>query len=454
MSSSGPLVSSGWRPTAALVRAGLLSSTLAALAAGTGRPDLLVLAIPFLAHTALALSRTPRFEPQVRTRLGHRTLREGEGTTVEVVLEDAEAVEHAVISLDADATLAARPASGVAGATRAAGSNRSAMAQGAPLALSLDLASLRWGHRLVGAGVVGGTDAWAARRWGPVRLAPTMLTTLPLPGLFDSQAPVPHPVGLVGQHPSRRPGDGSEFSGIRPFQTGDRLRRVHWRVTLRTQKLHVTSTVAEQDSSVVLVVDAGVDLGVSHGIHGSASTLDVAVRAAGALAEYYLHQGDRVGLRVLGSRELAVPVAGGRRHLRRVLETLARVTPGEGQPLQVERLLLGVPTGAVAVVFSPMLSEAVATTTALLARSQGTVVVADTLPDDLRGPDWDPVALGGEARDRRRVIAWRMRLLERDQLLGRLARAGVPVVAWAGPGTLDTVLRGLAARLRTPRAVR
>jgi hypothetical protein len=39
-----------------------------------------------------------------------------------------------------------------------------------------------------------------------------------------------------------------------------------------------------------------------------------------------------------------------------------------------------------------------------------------------------------------------MRLLEREVLLARLRRSGIPVVAWRGPGTLDEVLRRLGRR--------
>ena len=53
--------------------------------------------------------------------------------------------------------------------------------------------------------------------------------------------------------------------------------------------------------------------------------------------------------------------------------------------------------------------------------------------------------------DVRRQLAWRMRLLERETLLLRVSRAGVPVVPWRGPGTLDDVLRGLGRRARRPR---
>jgi hypothetical protein len=48
-------------------------------------------------------------------------------------------------------------------------------------------------------------------------------------------------------------------------------------------------------------------------------------------------------------------------------------------------------------------------------------------------------------------LAWRMRRLERDQVLAGLAALGCPVIAWRGPGTLDDVLRRLARRASVPR---
>ena len=50
-------------------------------------------------------------------------------------------------------------------------------------------------------------------------------------------------------------------------------------------------------------------------------------------------------------------------------------------------------------------------------------------------------------------LAWRMRRLERDQVLAGLAALGCPVIAWRGAGTLDDVLRRLARRASVPRAL-
>lgn len=425
-----------WRPTHTLLRASLGSAVAVLAALLLGRPDAMVLVAPLAVHAVWAAVRRPRAAPQVRSTLLHASLREGEATVSRTRLRDVEGAEQVVVGLAPHRWVAFDPPSGVV--------TTSMLEPRSEVTLDVTVGSLRWGPRAVGDGVVAATSRWAGYRFGPVSFPAFSLTTLPLPGRFDARAPVPHPIGVVGTNPARRPGQGSEFSSIRPFTVGDRLRRVNWRISARTGALHVTSTIAEEDSSVLLLVDSGVEVGSSEGLRGAATSLDVAVRAAGAVAEHYLHQGDRVGLRVLGStRHNAVPTGAGRRHLRRVLETLARVVPGENFDLDPANMQFRVPAGAVVLVFSPMLSERAVSATTTLAHRGLTVVVVDCLPERVDFPD-----------DRLMQVAWRMRRLERENLLGRIARAGIPVVAWRGPGTLDEVLRRLGRRSAMPRLVR
>lgn len=418
-----------WQPSTALVRAGLGSAALCGGAVALGRPDLLVLAAPLLVHAVAAVVGRPKIVPTAVTRVGTPFVREGDGTTVRVTVDGADEVEHAVFALTPHRHVAARPATGLVGSTDPTRAPRRE--------LGVAVAGLRWGQRRVGDGLVAGTAPWAGYQWGPVPVGGSALTVLPQPGLFDSRTASPHPIGLVGQHPARRRGDGSEFESIRPFQPGDRVRRVQWRVSLRTGNLHVTSTVAEEDSSVLLLVDSGVEVGRAGGVRGSASTLDVAVRASAAVAEHYLIRGDRVGLRVLGGTgRNAVHTAAGRRHLRRVLDTLARVVPGENRDLDPARMRFDTPAGSIVLVFSPMLSQAPVLATTTLAARGLDVVVVDCLPEQ--------VDLGED--DERLALAWRMRLLEREALLARVRGTGIPVVPWRGPGTLDEVLRRLGRR--------
>src|SRR3954452_6209014 len=88
-----------WRPTTTLVRAALGSVALALVSVVTGRPDLLVLAAPLLVHAVCSLARRPGAVPEVRSRLAHETLHEGEGTTLEVAVDGGAEAEHAVLAV-------------------------------------------------------------------------------------------------------------------------------------------------------------------------------------------------------------------------------------------------------------------------------------------------------------------------------------------------------------------
>ena len=72
------------------------------------------------------------------------------------------------------------------------------------------------------------------------------------------------------------------------------------------------------------------------------------------------------------------------------------------------------------------------------------VLVIDTLPPPT--PDHAP--------DPSSALAWRIRLLERVHTLRELEHAGIPIVAWRGPGTVDQVLRDLGRRAAAPRIAR
>ena len=128
------------------------------------------------------------------------------------------------------------------------------------------------------------------------------MSVLPSTAPFDSRAEAPQPDGPGRAAPfarGRARAPSSPTSGR--SSAGDRLRRINWRVSLRSDALHVVTTRAEQDTGVLLVVDALADHGRSGGIDGPASSLDVTVRAAAAVAEHHVRAGDRVSLRVIGA---------------------------------------------------------------------------------------------------------------------------------------------------------
>jgi uncharacterized protein (DUF58 family) len=421
-----------WAVTPALSRALLLGGLLVGAAVLLGEPVLIVIAAPIVVLGALGLVHRPTSRPVVRGVLDHVSLYEGQGTRSRLLITEADGVEH-VTRISAQAPyVALHPASGrVSGLLR----------HGVP---DLEISPRRWGRRTLAEEKVALTGPWAGYRWGPVVEHGSEMAVLPASAPFDSAAEAPHPLGLVGANRSRRAGDGTEFAGIRPFQAGDRLRRINWRVSLRTGDLHVVTSRGEEDSGVLLLVDALADFGRSGGVDGGASSLDVTMRATSALAEHFTHHGDRVALRVIGAAWEVVGYGAGKRHLRRVLGLLAGVRPARLRDDATEHLRISATAGTVVIVLSPLMSDAVGVATASLHRRGLPVLVVDTMPDEA-------TALAPEGTDPELAdLAWRLRRTERDQLLTALAHDGCPVVAWRGPGTLDDVLHRLARRAQLP----
>jgi uncharacterized protein (DUF58 family) len=253
---------------------------------------------------------------------------------------------------------------------------------------------------------------------------------------------MPHAAGLVGVHRSRRTGEGGELAGIRMFAPGDRLRRIDWRTTLRTQQPHVAQALSDRDAEVVLVLDVAQEAGRSGGIGGAASAVDTTVRAAAAIAEHYLHRGDRLSLveYSVGIRRLRP--ASGRRQFQAVLEWMLHIEPGDEIDAVPLYLLDNhqVSNSALVMVLTPLLNEYSTELVVRLARSGRVVVAIDTL---------------GGARPYTRSawgqVAARLWWVERENVIGQLREVGVPVVQWAGTGSLDQVLRDVTRLAAAPR---
>ncbi len=423
---------SRWRPTSALARSLTVAGVGIGLALTLGRPAVVVLIAPLLVAGSLGLLYKPVHEPQVQTMLAHVQLHEGQGSRSRLQVIDDDDVEVITRAMGPAPYVALHPPEGAV-------YFRPGDEQ------PIELSPRRWGSRMLGSEKVAMMTPWAGYRWGPLSIPPREMFVLPTLSHLRSVGEAPQPIGLIGAHRSRRDGDGSEFSSIRAFHSGDRLRRINWRVSLRQGALHVESTRAEEDAAVLLIVDAMADFGASEGVGGQESSLDVTVRAAAALAEQYLQGGDRVSVRVLSPGGEYAGYGTGTSHLRRILTLLARVRPGLPREVEIDRIDFRTTAGTIVVVLSPMLSEALASATVRLVRRGLSVIVVDPLPagtTPVLWPDSDP---------RIAELAWRMRLLDRSHLLAALASAGCPVVPWSGPRTLEEVLRRLARRTQLPR---
>jgi uncharacterized protein (DUF58 family) len=422
-----------WRVSSALARALLVSGVGVGLALVLGRPVAVVLVAPLVVFAAAALLSRPHERPRVLPTTTYSLLYEGQGTSTRLEVEPVDEVEVVTrVAAQAD-FVALRPPSGAIGCLTH---------HQQPLAIS----PRRWGQRRIGEEKVALFSPWAGYRLGPVAFVGREVSVLPSGATHGTSATAPQPMGLIGAHRSRREGDGTEFSSIRAYHSGDRMRRINWRVSLRSGSLHVVSTRSEEDTALLLVVDALADYGLSQGIGGVESSLDVAVRAAAAVADQYIRQGDRVALRVVSPGGEYVGYGSGTRHLRRILGQMARLRPGHPHDVEVEKIDFRAVPGTMVVVLSPMLSDQMATLAVRLLRRGLPVIVVDTLPQDAAP------SVSTETDPEIASLAWRMRLIERRHVLERLAAEGCPVVSWHGPRTLEEVVRRLALRARLPRA--
>ncbi len=425
-----------WRPTNAHVRAVAGGIAMLALSLATHRPDLVVMATPLVVIAAWGTFTRPSSEPALSSRLGLRSLREGESTYLHYRLTDTSGV-HAVSAVVRDSPwLQVQP-------VRRALTVHVDPASVQPIDVSFGVRAVRWGEHRVGPGVLTLTSCWGAFRWGTIPIQEEQLLTLPAPVTFDNRAPNPHPQGLVGINRSARPGEGSEFNTIRPFQVGDRLRRIHWPSSLRTGTLNVASTYADHDSQVLVIVDATNDIGRSDGIDGAASTLDITIRAAAAVAEHYIRRGERVAMRIFGAGDPTVhQAATGLAHLRRMLAALARTEPGGSYEKQQINARYRIDPGTLVIMMSPLVSSATLLRALALAHRGLTLVVVDTMPATVTH-DNDEAGFV--------ALAWRIRMLERSVEISQVTSAGIPVVDWRGPGSLDQILRDVGRRAAAPR---
>ena len=95
-----------------------------------------------------------------------------------------------------------------------------------------------------------------------------------------------------GQYLSRFKGRGMEFDEARPYQAGDDVRSIDWRVTARTGRTHTKVFREEREQPVFICVDYRLPMSfATRGVYKSVQ----AAKLAALLAWSAKNQGDRIG---------------------------------------------------------------------------------------------------------------------------------------------------------------
>ncbi len=125
---------------------------------------------------------------------------------------------------------------------------------------------------------------------------------------------------MAGAHLSRFQGRGVEFDEVRPYQPGDEIRNMDWRVTARTGKPHTKLFREERERPALLLLDLRPSMFFA--THGALKAV-VAAECASLLAWSVVHQGDRIGSMLLDAEHRSVAAsirpARGKRSVMRLL---------------------------------------------------------------------------------------------------------------------------------------
>jgi uncharacterized protein (DUF58 family) len=397
-----------------------------------GRPELVALVAPFALLLAVGLAAAPTPRLDVSARVSRERALEGEELTVTIDVSARTPVERVEVLLALPAGLSAHP-----------GTNPVALMLGVDEERSLEvpLRCERWGGYAPGEIVLRARDRLGLFLFEQVVDRRSPLKVYPRPEqLLDVLRPLETQV-FAGNQVARAKGDGIEFADIRPFVPGDRVRRVNWRASARRGELVVNEHHPERNTDVVIFLDTFAEVRTP-----AAGTLDLAVRAAAALAERYLGRKDRVGVVGFGGVLNWLLPASGVIQLYRIVDSLLDteiVLNYAWKDIDVipARTL---PPQALVLALTPLLDDRAVH--ALL---------------DLRGRGFDvavievsPTPFAPAGRDPEDALAHRLWLHRRAALRYRFERVGIPVVEWTDGTPLAVPLEEVGAYRRHARLSR
>jgi uncharacterized protein (DUF58 family) len=395
------------------------------------RPELAVAAAPFALVLAVGL-RAAR-EPGVAVDLSLAAERALEDTEVETLVNvrAERGVDRLELLLDVPRGMEVVNGSAANAIRLRAGETRE---------LQLSVRCTRWGVFELGRVDVRARDTlrlvtWEARIEHRQRLKayPSALTVQRILSPLQTQA-------FAGSEVARVKGDGVEYADIRDFVPGDRVRSINWRASARRQGLVVNERHPERNTDVVLFVDSFAD------VRGDGrSVLEEAVRAAASLATRYLERRDRVGLVGFGGVLRWLLPGMGTTQRYRLIETMIETGVEPTYTWRDVNLIPArtLPPASLVLALTPLVDQRfVAALEDLRARRFDVAVV-----------EVDPVPLVAPARSEAERLAYRLWILEREVVRGRLGALGIGVATWRGDD-LEAVLEEVRTYRRYARLAR
>lgn len=244
-----------------------------------------------------------------------------------------------------------------------------------------------------------------------------------------------------GSQSSRLYGRGMDYAESRVYQAGDDVRRLDWRLTARSGRLHTKLFQEEREGQLLILLDTNPSLRFGTRVRFKSVQ---AARAAAMAAWLAVRAGERVGMMAFGGHDrLLRPQAGARGVLAAcgalaqwdALPATERGEPLSAVLLRARRLQQGASRVLLLSDGFSVDDQAVQHLLELKARAAvGVLVVADALEREPPPPGRYPLEHAGERRDV--VLLGERQRREFQQLLG------------SGLARLEALARGVGARCR------
>ena len=383
-----------------------------------GRPELVVLALPFAAVVGLGLLLGREADVDVAVSVARERVLEGDEVRMDLDLGSSSGLWRLE-------TFGALPA-GLA-VTDGENPAQLRLGRGERKTLGLTVRCERWGGYALGETYLRAHDSLSLFVYES-RVEPSAtLKVFPREQVLRTLLRPRETQVFSGDEVARRRGAGIEFADLRPFAYGDLVRHVNWRASARRGSLWVNERHPERNTDVVLFLDV-----FAEARRESESTLDLAVRATATLAARYIRRRDRVGLVSFGGVLRWLQPSSGLAQLYRIADSLLDTElvlnyAWKNIDIVPRRTL---PPQALVIAITPLLDE----------RSVHALLDLRARGFDLAVIETSPVPYADPGQTREEQLALRIWRLRRAALRGRYRRAGVAVVEWSDETPLAAAL--------------
>ncbi len=384
------------------------------LTVATGKTESLIVAAPFAVALLIATFRRDTPRVKVSVSLSRHTMFEGQDVTIKLAVQsETKAAMVEVIGL--------LPRDSVV--TDGVSDIFVSLPAGERKAFVYSLTVPSRGRFAVGNHVLRthGDDALAF--WEEVVNPGLELTVYPSPHFARKGLSAVHTQIYAGSYTSHLIGEGLEFADIRELSGSDRLTRINWRATARSDRFFGNEFSKERNADVVVLIDTFFDVGSA-----GDSFLDWAARGAATISHHYIERKNRVGLVELGYYLRYLNPRPGKRHWYRILDNLAQITHESREVgftvSSIPRRIL--PPKAMIFAFSTLEDERFLSACIELKFRGYDILVVAVSPVQLIGHD-TPV------RGRKSAIqteSRRILRLETSIKIDRIRSHGVPLILW------------------------